>query len=61
MSPFLRQFPMLQDPAGAIAALGVLTQLAGALLLAVLFVALRGYAERRPYFRAWGVAWRKKG
>lgn len=48
---------MLQDPAGAIAALGLLTQLAGALLLAVLFVALRGYADRRSYFRAWGIAW----
>ena len=37
--------------------LGVASQLGGAVLLVALFLLLRGYARRRPYFRAWTLAW----
>lgn len=36
---------------------GILLQLAGALLLAGVFVLLRSHARRRPYFITWGRAW----
>jgi len=37
--------------------IGTATQLGGALLLAAFFLLLRGHARRRPYFRAWSLAW----
>jgi len=37
--------------------IGTVTQLGGALLLAAFFLLLRGHAARRPYFRAWSLAW----
>ena len=37
--------------------IGTATQLGGALLLAAFFLLLRGHAARRPYFRAWSLAW----
>src|SRR5690348_5633509 len=37
--------------------LGLLSQAATLLLLVVLFVLLRGYADRRAYFYAWSNAW----
>jgi diguanylate cyclase (GGDEF)-like protein len=37
--------------------LGLLSQAATVLLLVVLFVLLRGYADRRAYFYAWSNAW----
>jgi diguanylate cyclase (GGDEF)-like protein len=37
--------------------IGTVTQLGGALLLAAFFLLLRGHAARRPYFRAWSMAW----
>jgi diguanylate cyclase (GGDEF)-like protein len=37
--------------------IGTATQLGGALLLAAFFLLLRGHAKRRPYFRAWSLAW----
>jgi len=37
--------------------LGLLSQAATVLLLVVLFVLLRGYADRRAYFHAWSNAW----
>ena len=37
--------------------LGLLSQAATVLLLVVLFVMLRGYADRRAYFYAWSNAW----
>jgi len=37
--------------------IGTATQLGGALLLAAFFLLLRGHAQRRPYFRAWSLAW----
>lgn len=40
-----------------VAFIGAATQLGGALLLAAFFLLLRGQARRRPYFRAWSVAW----
>lgn len=36
---------------------GVLSQLAGAVLLTALFLMLRRYSRRRRYFRVWGQAW----
>jgi diguanylate cyclase (GGDEF)-like protein len=40
-----------------ISLIGTATQLGGALLLAAFFLLLRGHAKRRPYFRAWSLAW----
>ena len=37
--------------------LGLLSQAGTVFLLVVLFVLLRGYADRRPYFFAWSSAW----
>ena len=37
--------------------IGAATQLGGALLLTAFFLLLRGHARRRPYFRAWSLAW----
>lgn len=37
--------------------LGLLTQMGTVLLLAVLFLLLRHYADRRPYFYSWANAW----
>ncbi len=36
---------------------GVVAELAGALLLVALFLLLREHAARRPWFRVWGRAW----
>jgi diguanylate cyclase (GGDEF)-like protein len=42
---------------GLVAYIGLVCQIAGALLLATLFLLLRVHARRRPYFRVWGAAW----
>lgn len=36
---------------------GIVAELAGALMLVSLFAVLRRYAARRPYFAVWGWAW----
>jgi diguanylate cyclase (GGDEF)-like protein len=47
----------LQDVQPYIAFLGTIVQLGAALLLSVLFLILRRYADRRKYFTAWSLAW----
>lgn len=50
--------PALPETTKALLAfLGIVSQFGGALLLVVLFVLLRRYANRRTYFRAWFAAW----
>jgi diguanylate cyclase (GGDEF)-like protein len=46
-----------QEVGSLVSFIGTVTQLGGALLLAAFFLLLRGHAARRPYFRAWSVAW----
>lgn len=45
------------DLSGVVAFLGILAQLGGELLLVVLFLLLRRFVLRRPYFSAWLGAW----
>jgi diguanylate cyclase (GGDEF)-like protein len=45
------------DVAGLVSFIGTATQLGGAVLLAAFFLLLSGHARRRPYFRAWTLAW----
>ncbi|HSU17799.1 GGDEF domain-containing protein [Longimicrobium sp.] len=40
-----------------VAFIGAVTQMGGSVLLAAFFLLLRGQARRRPYFRAWSLAW----
>jgi diguanylate cyclase (GGDEF)-like protein len=47
----------LQDLQPYIAFLGTITQLAVAVLLSLLFLLLRRYAERRKYFLTWAKSW----
>lgn len=44
-------------PVTPVSQIGIASQLAGCVLLAVFFALLRRYARRRPYFRAWSWAW----
>lgn len=46
-----------QEVGSLVSFIGTVTQLGGALLLAAFFLLLRGHAARRPYFRAWSLAW----
>jgi diguanylate cyclase len=47
----------LQDLSPYISFLGTIIQLAAAILLSVLFLMLRRYAERRKYFITWSKSW----
>src|SRR5262245_25244088 len=47
----------LQDLSPYISFLGTIIQLAAAILLSVLFLVLRRYAERRKYFITWSKSW----
>ena len=46
-----------QEVGSLVSFIGTAIQLGGALLLTAFFLLLRGHARRRPYFRAWSLAW----
>jgi diguanylate cyclase (GGDEF)-like protein len=48
---------MDKNTGSLVALIGTVTQMGGALLLSAFFLLLRGHARRRPYFRAWSLAW----
>src|SRR5690554_2135493 len=47
----------IEEVRGLIGYIGLITQTAGVVLVVALFIVLRRYADRRPYFTYWSRSW----